>query len=68
MKNEPARLVSVAEADVAFQEYRQEGKISHELVEKVADIVFAMLLDELRIERERMRTVIQMCGRGCGGW
>jgi hypothetical protein len=33
------------------------GKLTPELVKAVSDKVYAMLLEELRIERERLRTV-----------
>jgi hypothetical protein len=59
---------SQAGTDSALQEYLQDGKISRELVEKIADIVYAMLLEELRVEREQSRVSISIYRPGWGGW
>ncbi len=42
---------------------RPVGQITPELVEKVTDKVYAMLLKELRIENERRRVPVDNLGR-----
>jgi hypothetical protein len=59
---------SKSSTDSALQEYLQDGKISRELVEKIADIVYAMLLEELRVDRERRRVNTSRNRLDRGGW
>ena len=52
----------------AKEEILREGRITPELVTEVADKVYAMLLLELRIERERHRLPDRRLFYGQGGW
>ncbi len=59
---------SSASMEDSLQEYLHEGKISRELVERLAVMVYAMLLSEGRIDRERLRGASFMRGAGRGDW
>jgi hypothetical protein len=47
---------------------RQDGTITQELVDQIADRVYAMLLQDLRTEKERCRLPSQRPLTDRGGW
>ena len=60
----PATSPGLPDIDAALQEYLREGRIRRELVEYLAKIVYLMLLEESRQDRERVQVVFSSRGPG----
>jgi hypothetical protein len=54
--------------DTAEEERQQKPNITPELVRKIADKVYGMLLSDLRIENERIQPSPQRQRNARGGW